>query len=323
MVIENQMPTEQKPETAKHRFNISLFWRGIIRQASTIALTALIVWGILQIFPAEARPNLSEPQNGSNAVSSSFTTIPYAGFLTDSNGNPITQPQTLRFSIWDQPSIGSGNQLWPDTGIETHNSVPFQDGYFSVMLGSTSGNAFTPDIFTSNQNYYLQIQVGNEILTPRQQLGAVPGGIFTQDILPETATHAETVSFGPDAGTPSTVITDTFVNIPGYEVTITTDGGPVLLMFQANIRNSATSPAVAATIDFTMDGVSVSGASNGVTRIINATNFTELATVFWLVPTTTSGSHTFRVQWKATTGGQAQINQNTFATQFSAIEFRR
>jgi len=321
MLIENKMPTEQKPKPAKYRFNLSLFWRGIIRQVSTIALTALVVWGILQIFPVEARPNRSETQNSNNAVSSSFTTIPYTGFLTDQSGNPLTSPQTLRFSIWNAPS--NGNQLWPASGPEIHSGVPFHDGYFSVMLGSTSGNAISPDIFDASQNFYLQIQVGNEILTPRQPIGSVPLTTNSSNIPQGTATHAATVRFGPNEGTPSTTNSTTFENIPGYEVAITTDGGPVLLMFQANLRNSADDLAVAATIDFTMDGVSISGASNGVTRIINATNFTELATVFWLVPTPTPGSHTFRVQWKAATDGQAQINQNTFATQFSAIEFRR
>lgn len=320
MIIENQAPIKQETTLVKYRFNLALFWRGLIRQAGTIALTTLVVWGILQIFPVEARSNLSETQNNNNAVSSSFTTIPYAGFLTDNNGNPIEQSQTLRFSIWDQSSNGS--QVWPVSDSETH-SVSFHGGYFSVMLGSTSGYAISPDIFAEDENYYLQIQVGNEILTPRQPIGSVPFTSKSSDIPQGTATHTATVKFGPNEGTPSTTNATTFEDIPGYQVTLTTDGGPVLLMFQANLRNSAAYPAVAAAIDFTMDGVSVSGAPNGITRIINATNVTELATVFWLVPTTTPGQHTFRVQWRAATGGQAEINQTNFTTQFSAIEFRR
>src|SRR5512141_1227911 len=65
-------------------------------------------------------------------------TITHQGRLFDSSDKPISQTLSVTFTMYTAAT--SGSPLW----TETH-SVTFDDGYFSVALGSTA--AFPASLF--------------------------------------------------------------------------------------------------------------------------------------------------------------------------------
>ncbi|MGP8329178.1 MAG: hypothetical protein ACT6FF_02510 [Methanosarcinaceae archaeon] len=88
----------------------------------------------------------------------------YQGNLTNNNGNPINGNQPMKFSIWSAQT--GGNELWK----ETHSAVAVNQGLFSAMLGSQ--NPITSNVFSAKTRY-LEIVIGGETLSPRQQIASV------------------------------------------------------------------------------------------------------------------------------------------------------
>src|SRR5438105_4865478 len=75
-------------------------------------------------------------------------TISYQGRLSDSSGNLLGGSGTayfFKFSIWDSPTVGSGNRLWPSSS-PTAVSLNVRQGVFTANLGDTA-NGF-PDALT-------------------------------------------------------------------------------------------------------------------------------------------------------------------------------
>src|SRR5580693_6635108 len=70
------------------------------------------------------------------ASSLAFAAVPQGlteqGRLFDSSGNPLSATLSLTFSIYAGPS--GGTAIW----TETQPSVPLDQGYFSVELGSVT-----------------------------------------------------------------------------------------------------------------------------------------------------------------------------------------
>ncbi len=91
--------------------------------------------------------------------------IYYQGYLADASGNPINTNQAMDFSIWSSQT--GGNKLWE----ESHNSVTIDNALFSIILGSQ--NPISVDVF-SDKTRYLEIVIGGETLSPRQQIASVP-----------------------------------------------------------------------------------------------------------------------------------------------------
>lgn len=93
----------------------------------------------------------------------SYATVPhlinYQGRLTDSSGVPLNGTYELTFRIYDAES--AGNLLWQ----ETHSAVLIQKGIFSIMLGSVTSMDLPFD-----KAYFLEIKVGNEVMSPRQRI---------------------------------------------------------------------------------------------------------------------------------------------------------
>ncbi|RKZ27903.1 hypothetical protein DRQ36_11180, partial [bacterium] len=102
-------------------------------------------------------------------VSASLIAIPeqinYQGKLTDDSGVAIDSVCEITFSIYDAETGGS--LLW----TETHPSVDVSHGLFDVHLGSITSFPVTLDF---SGDYWLEITVGAETLTPRQPLLTVP-----------------------------------------------------------------------------------------------------------------------------------------------------
>ncbi len=107
--------------------------------------------------------------------------ISYQGRLTDASGNLLGNSGTayyFKFSIWDNPTVLSGNRIWP-TVAPNSVSLTVRQGVFNANIGDTT-NSY-PDVlaygFNTNTTVYLQIEVSSDnvsfqTLSPRQQITA-------------------------------------------------------------------------------------------------------------------------------------------------------
>jgi len=91
-------------------------------------------------------------------------TINYQGKLTNSAGVAVHAPSgiPLTFSIYNTAT--GGTALW----TEAHGSVAVTNGLFDVILGET-----TALNLPFNAQYWMQLTVNGEILTPREKLTSV------------------------------------------------------------------------------------------------------------------------------------------------------
>lgn len=90
--------------------------------------------------------------------------INFQGRLTSQN-NPVADGNyAISFAIYDAPT--GGTIIWH----ESHSGVAVAQGLFSVILGSIV--PLTDSVFSS-PNRFLEISIGNEIITPRSQLTSV------------------------------------------------------------------------------------------------------------------------------------------------------
>ena len=92
------------------------------------------------------------------------TTLTYQGHLLDEAGSPVPDGiYEMTFALYDASTGGAC--LW---GPEAH-SVETSDGFFAVVLGD-SDPINAADLETDS---YIEIAVGGETLTPRQQIASV------------------------------------------------------------------------------------------------------------------------------------------------------
>lgn len=96
------------------------------------------------------------------------------------------------------------------------------------------------------------------------------------------------------AGANITTTSTSMVDITGVTTTFTTQGNPVeiILMCRANTTN--------ARFDFLIDGVSVTGDSDGLGAVTPASTFGNNTIIRLAAPT--AGSHVFKAQWRVSTG---------------------
>lgn len=121
----------------------------------------------------------------------------------------------------------------------------------------------------------------NEILDNMEWLHAPPTGKYEQS----SATDLTTAS-----GTWAVISSD-------FEITITTSGGNVLCLFMGAIDNLD--------IDFSLDGTRLTTTTTtgaGAIRNDGAAAFTQSVMLPVLYTGVAAGSHTFAVQWKASSG---------------------
>jgi hypothetical protein len=97
------------------------------------------------------------------SFSCAFAEIPhlinYQGRLTDTAGVPLNGSYNLTFRIYDAET--AGNLLWE----ETQTGVIINKGIFAVLLGSVTNLNLAFD-----KPYFLEIKVGNEVMSPRQRI---------------------------------------------------------------------------------------------------------------------------------------------------------
>lgn len=115
------------------------------------------------------------------AVSGINREIPFSGVLKSSpSGRPVDGTRDMVFRIYDVPT--GGTALWVGNYTAGNgNAVSVDDGNFSVMLGSGTGNEMTLDFI--DDTYYLGVTVGTDSeMSPRERLGASPYA-FNADML--------------------------------------------------------------------------------------------------------------------------------------------
>lgn len=125
--------------------------------------TVLAVALLLFVYNAWAAP-----QAAPLTQSAGTDELSYQGQLLGSGGSPVNGQVEMTFRIYNVPT--GGTALW----TEAHtggNSVPVDNGRFHVLLGSLTP---IPSSVWENDDLYLEVQVGSEVLSPRELLGGVP-----------------------------------------------------------------------------------------------------------------------------------------------------
>lgn len=96
-------------------------------------------------------------------------TINYQGYYTDDNENPISDTRAVVFRLYT--AISGGTLVW-----EENQTVTFNEGYFNVQLGMNTSLANVD----FSRTYFLSVQVGAILMTPRQQLNSVPYALYAK-----------------------------------------------------------------------------------------------------------------------------------------------
>ena len=110
-------------------------------------------------------------------------TITHQGRLFDMSANPVTGKVDLTFALYD--AVDSLDPIW----IETH-SVDFDEGYFSVQLGSIE--AFDSSVFDGSSRWLGITVDADPEMTPRAEIASVPR------VLKDPGPGAQLTGFGAD-----------------------------------------------------------------------------------------------------------------------------
>ncbi|MFN0138369.1 MAG: hypothetical protein ACKVS9_19875, partial [Phycisphaerae bacterium] len=102
------------------------------------------------------------------------TAIAYQGYLTN-NGAPIVGPtnQLMTFRLFDVPLGG--------TALSTLSNIPvtIEDSLFTVPLN------FATNLWDGNDRW-IEVQIGTQVLVPRQKLRPVPYALYALNATPGT-----------------------------------------------------------------------------------------------------------------------------------------
>jgi len=105
-----------------------------------------------------------------NRASYTPSSLSYQGYLTSNSTGPVNEDKLISFKIFDSQSAGT--QLW-DSGYLT---VSVNEGYFSIILSAMES------VFSGSQaTLFLEIAVGTEVLSPRQEITAVPASLSSSN----------------------------------------------------------------------------------------------------------------------------------------------
>jgi hypothetical protein len=119
------------------------------------------------------------------------TVINYQGCCTDkTTGAPLAgDSASVIFRLYT--AAEGGSPVWTEP-----QTVTLKNGYFNVYLGSVT--TFASAGLDFSVPYYLSVQVGTEVMSPRQQLCSVPYALYAQYadrvITPQVVSGAEDVT---------------------------------------------------------------------------------------------------------------------------------
>ncbi|PIP85879.1 hypothetical protein COW83_01925, partial [Candidatus Collierbacteria bacterium CG22_combo_CG10-13_8_21_14_all_43_12] len=238
--IERLARKPKKPESgSKNRFAIwydqynALSWTPYLNIALLVlATTAMAIFAYNQII-GQARPSAA-----ATALTPPKRQLSFQGRLTDSSGTPITTAVSVVFKLFN--ALTGPTQLYT-TG--TCSITPDQEGIFSSLIGDTVCGAEIPSsVFTDNRDIFLEITVGAETLTPRQQIATVGYALNSETLqgYPASASAVEnTIPVMNNDGdiilgsaSPDIKSTSGNFNIEGQSVSVkttTSSGGSIVL----------------------------------------------------------------------------------------------
>jgi hypothetical protein len=104
------------------------------------------------------------------------------GRLTDASGNPIQTSTQVEFRLFqggDANTADAGTLVYREIATVT----PGPDGAYTYLLGGGSaiqGYQFTPSLFDTTQNIYLQLEINNQALLPRLQIVSAGTAMLTE-----------------------------------------------------------------------------------------------------------------------------------------------
>ena len=109
---------------------------------------------------------------------SAFAAVPhllnYQGRLTDASNAPLNGSYSMTFRLYDAET--AGNLLWE----EVNPAVVIQKGIFNVLLGSVTALNLPFD-----KQYFVEIKVGTEVMTPRQRIASAAYAITAENAVPK------------------------------------------------------------------------------------------------------------------------------------------
>ncbi|NCP47473.1 hypothetical protein GW844_03750, partial [bacterium] len=238
--IERLARKPKKPVSgSKNRFAIwydqynALSWTPYLNIALLVlATTAMAIFAYNQII-GQARPSAA-----ATALTPPKRQLSFQGRLTDSSGTPITTAVSVVFKLFN--ALTGPTQLYT-TG--TCSITPDQEGIFSSLIGDTVCGAEIPSsVFTDNRDIFLEITVGAETLTPRQQIATVGYALNSETLqgYPASASAVEnTIPVMNNDGdiilgsaSPDIKSTSGNFNIEGQSVSVkttTSSGGSIVL----------------------------------------------------------------------------------------------
>jgi len=103
--------------------------------------------------------------------------LSFQGRLENASGTPITSATNFVFKLFDASS--GGTELYSSS---TCSITPDTDGVFSTQIGGTCGSGIGSNVFTENADVWLEVTVGAETLTPRQQIATVAYALNSETI---------------------------------------------------------------------------------------------------------------------------------------------
>ncbi|NCC31613.1 MAG: hypothetical protein EOM24_06240 [Chloroflexia bacterium] len=232
------------------------------------------------------------------AGNATTTTISYQGHLTNPGGTPVSATLPMTFNLYTAST--GGTAVWTEQRSGS-NAVPVSNGLFNVALGSVTPipvNLFGAPL-------WLGISVnGDAEMSPREQLASVPyaavaGNVpqllgekrcyenITTELLPQ-GFHVVKCSNAQDP----------------MSVTVTTNGGPVVVYMTARYYMSAARETYCH-IEVLRNGTTASGANLDGTQLATPVHGCSGSFVFTDLP---PGTYTFQSMAGIFGGAETTVN---------------
>ena len=222
---------ENRLATLYHKYNSLPFTPYLHLAILVLATSAMVIFGYNQIIKQAAPSSAALPTVPRRQLS-------FQGRLTDSSATPITTQVDVVFKLFNDPSAGS--ELYTSG---TCQITPDSNGIFNTLIGGGScGTEIASTVFTENRDVYLEVSVGAETLTPRQQIATVGYALNSETLQGYPASGSATINTVPivdsngdiniAAPSPSINSTSGTFNLNGQALTLTTtanSGGNIVL----------------------------------------------------------------------------------------------
>ena len=153
--------------------------------------TAFLLIVFSALLHSQSKTNLdrsvADSTSGAHSTVESSGIVDYQGFLSSTDGDPISGSLSITFSLWDDPT--AGNSLWQET-----QSLDVRLGYFTASLGAITR---LPDNIFSGNARWLQVEIAGERLTPRKRINSVAHALNAANAL-RRSTRPRTRAWRPE-----------------------------------------------------------------------------------------------------------------------------